>query len=82
MEIPTEFILYHTAGCHLCDKARALIAQIPYLIVKEIEIGDSAQLMDCYGTKIPVLFSTKTQAALNWPFTLQDIIQAIQVDKN
>ncbi|CAB1274405.1 glutaredoxin family protein [Candidatus Nitrosacidococcus tergens] len=82
MEIPTEFILYHTAGCHLCDEARVLIAQIPHLVVKEVEIGDDSRLIDCYGTKIPVLFNTKTQAVLNWPFTLQDMMQAIQIDKS
>ncbi|HWV16031.1 MAG TPA: glutaredoxin family protein [Cellvibrio sp.] len=68
--------LYTTAGCHLCDLARAIVWP---LLVKhdfrllEIEIADDDDLISRYGVRIPVLASSMTARELNWPFTVSDI---------
>jgi hypothetical protein len=72
---PIQLILYHTAGCHLCDEARELIAQVPEITVEEVEIGDDSQLVERYGTRIPVLLQPDSGLTLDWPFTLEAIIQ-------
>lgn len=68
--------LYSTAGCHLCDLARAvvwpLLAKHQFRLV-EIEISDDDELIAGYGVRIPVLGSPFTDRELNWPFTVQDI---------
>jgi hypothetical protein len=72
---PVQLILYHTAGCHLCDEARELIAQVPEITVEEVEIGDDPQLVERYGTRIPVLLQSDSGLTLGWPFTLDALIQ-------
>lgn len=66
-------ILYHTDGCHLCDKAMALLAQcqVEYQLV---DIVLDEQLVALFGTRIPVLDNQKGQY-LNWPFAYSDIEQ-------
>jgi hypothetical protein len=75
---PVQLILYHTAGCHLCDDARELIAQVPEITVKEVEIGDDPRLVECYGTRIPVLLRPDSGLTLGWPFTLEAIRQWVR----
>lgn len=68
--------LYTTAGCHLCDLARAviwpLLAKHQFRLV-EIEIADDDDLIARYGVRIPVLGSPMTECELNWPFTVKEI---------
>ncbi|ADE16564.1 glutaredoxin 2 [Nitrosococcus halophilus Nc 4] len=73
----TRLILYHTAGCHLCDEARQLLTRIPEITVEEVEIGDDPLLTERYGTRIPVLLQPESGLTLDWPFTLQAIQQWI-----
>ncbi|RMD99387.1 MAG: glutaredoxin family protein [Calditrichaeota bacterium] len=51
--------VYSKPGCHLCEvvkqKLEKLQATIPFLL-KEIDISRSAQLMEKYGEKIPLVF--------------------------
>jgi len=68
--------LYSTAGCHLCDLAKAILWP---LLVKhqfrlvEVEIADDDDLIARYGIRIPVLGSPLSERELNWPFTVNDI---------
>lgn len=66
----TRLILYHTTGCHLCDEARQLLAQVPNIILEEVEIGDDPALRERYGLRIPVLLRPDVEVTLDWPFTL------------
>lgn len=71
-----KIYLYSTAGCHLCDLAKAivwpLLVQHQFRLV-EIEIADDDELIARYGVRIPVLGSPLTERELNWPFTIKDI---------
>jgi hypothetical protein len=74
---PTQLILYHTAGCHLCDEARQLLAPIPEIAVTETDIAKDSALVEHYGTRIPVLLRPDTESTLDWPFTAEAIVQWI-----
>jgi hypothetical protein len=74
---PTQFILYHTAGCHLCDEARQLLARIPEIAVTETDIAKAPVLIQRYGTRIPVLLRPDSGVTLDWPFTAEAVIQLI-----
>ena len=68
--------LYSTAGCHLCDLAKAILW--PLLVkhqfrLMEVEIADDDDLIARYGVRIPVLGSPLSERELNWPFTVNDI---------
>lgn len=77
MDTNPQLILYHTAGCHLCDEAREIIGQVPKITVEEVEIGDDSQLIEYYGTRIPVLMQPDSGLALDWPFTVDAVTQWI-----
>jgi len=74
-----RIILYTTAGCHLCELAEILLLQVKQrysLSLIATEIGDDDELVEHYGTTIPVIeFEDGSQ--LNWPFELNDIIAKI-----
>ena len=70
-----RFYMYSTLGCHLCEEAEAIL--LPLLaeaqasgIEIEIEVIDIAEenLIDAYGTRIPVLRCVSTGVEFDWPF--------------
>lgn len=67
-----QFILYTTLGCHLCDQAKAVIAQVlasTSYTIEEIDIAASEQLTAQYGIRIPVVaMAARDRAELGWPF--------------
>lgn len=68
--------LYSTAGCHLCDLAKAILWPLlvkHQLRLVEVEIADNDELIDRYGVRIPVLASPMLERELNWPFSVNDI---------
>lgn len=73
--------LYTTEGCHLCELALSLIAQVNLsaaLTVDEIEIGDDESLSERYGIRIPVL-AFDNGIELNWPFTAEQILETMRL---
>lgn len=75
----TDFILFGTEGCHLCEEAEELLiaAQVDF---KSQDIMASEQWQDYYGLLIPVLWHAQSQNQLNWPFDslqIQSFISAI-----
>ncbi|KAA1422142.1 glutaredoxin family protein [Mumia zhuanghuii] len=52
-------VVYSKPGCHLCEDAVALVAQVcdetgtPW---REVDISGDAELMQTYGEQIPVTF--------------------------
>ena len=68
--------LYSTAGCHLCDLAKAVIWP---LLVKhdfrliEVDVSEQDELVNRYGVRIPVLGSSLIGRELDWPFSVKDI---------
>lgn len=69
----SKIIFYGTEGCHLCDEARDLLdlvlssmsVQVDYPYV---DIAEDEQLMDRYGTIIPVIKAAYSKQELFWPF--------------
>ncbi|WP_235041768.1 glutaredoxin family protein [Vreelandella profundi] len=53
--------LYTTQGCHLCTQLETLVATLTNQRVwlHHIEISDDAELVERYGTRIPVLMDSR-----------------------
>ncbi|MFP5431052.1 MAG: glutaredoxin family protein [Gammaproteobacteria bacterium] len=70
-------ILLGTRGCHLCDKAEALLRQVSAARSLQWEYRDIAldeALVSRYGERIPVLL-LPDGGELGWPFSLLDILK-------
>lgn len=66
-----SFILYGTSACHLCEIAEEMIAaeteRGSQPAVAKVDISDSDELVERYGTRIPVLRHPDGRE-LGWPF--------------
>lgn len=71
-----QVTLYYTDGCHLCDDAMVLLAQLN-LDYQKVDIITEQRLVDLYSTTIPVV-ATSAPSSLNWPFSLQQLQQFIE----
>lgn len=63
--------LFSTSGCHLCELAKQLVDKLAKqhsLVFEEIEIGDSEELVELYGVRIPVLREVVSGREIGWPF--------------
>ncbi|HLR18034.1 MAG TPA: glutaredoxin family protein [Alcanivoracaceae bacterium] len=71
-------LLYTTLGCHLCDEAEALLAQVMPRgwTIEAIDIAEDDALIEQYGEIIPVVKIKQTE--LKWPFSLLDLHQAFR----
>tara|TARA_B110000503_G_scaffold22529_1_gene34937 strand:+ start:2987 stop:3232 length:246 start_codon:yes stop_codon:yes gene_type:complete len=71
--------LYTTLGCHLCEQALGLLqqsqAQGRSMIIQEVEISDSDDLMMLYGIRIPVIKTDRADTELGWPFDAHGLTQ-------
>ncbi|MES2500611.1 MAG: glutaredoxin family protein [Pseudomonadota bacterium] len=73
-----KIYLYSTTHCHLCELAQSLLDDSTACLVEVIEIAYDECLVIKYGTRIPVIKRQDTQAELDWPFNLGDIMQFLQ----
>ena len=76
-----ELLFYTTEGCHLCGYAAAMLddlARSGKFQVKPVDIAESEELVARYGLTIPVLRNPRGDRELNWPFTLEQIIELLQ----
>ncbi len=64
-------ILYQRDDCPLCDQALGLLAAARVPEFDSVWIDDDAALEERYGTRVPVLRATATDAELDWPFTVE-----------
>lgn len=54
----TTLTLYGKPGCHLCDEARAVVAEVGaerQILVEEVDITLDPVLFRRYGERIPVI---------------------------
>lgn len=73
-----KLIFYTTAGCHLCDIAKALFDATlnpEFFQIEEKDIADEDSLIDQYGTRIPVLKRVGNEKELGWPFDQQQLVE-------
>ena len=75
-----ELLFYTTSQCHLCELAEALlVTPMPEPIpVDVVDIAQSEELVERYGTRIPVLRRNDTGEELNWPFTRDELLTFLQ----
>jgi len=71
----SRFILYHTAGCHLCEEAEALARACinDENALEQQDIAEDAELLARYSWFIPVLRNAATGQELYWPFAAAEI---------
>lgn len=63
--------LYSTLGCHLCEQAEQVLAQVLPHVQAQIEwvdIIEREEWLARYSTSIPVLQRLDNQSELYWPF--------------
>ncbi len=75
-----ELLFYTTAGCHLCEYAEAMLAELARsraIDVSAVDIAASQELVERYGLKIPVLRNPRSGAELNWPFAPAEIVELL-----
>lgn len=59
--------LYGTGFCHLCEDAETILRKEGVVAV-HIDIAEHDDLLEKYGTRIPVLRRDDNNAELDWPF--------------
>lgn len=68
-----EVVFYTTIGCHLCEKADAMLqGVVAESAIKRVDVGEDDALIARYGKRIPVLAAGEVE--LDWPFSLLDIV--------
>ena len=65
-----DFILYGTAGCHLCEEAEELVLQVGLVFDKQDIMADE-DATQRYAVRIPVLLRQSSGLELGWPFEAQ-----------
>jgi len=68
--------LYSTDGCHLCELAAAQLNQLAVAFTT-VDIIDSSELVDRYGTTIPVVAKNDGRE-INWPFDIQQLANFLE----
>lgn len=73
-----RFVIYGTAGCHLCDEAETQLIQVLELGPRPFEwqavdIAYDDRLFEKYGLIIPVVVHPASGRELGWPFSKQDL---------
>jgi len=62
-----DFLLFGTAGCHLCEEAEAVLAELGLAYACR-EIMDDEAAQQLYALRIPVLLHIESASQLDWPF--------------
>lgn len=76
-----ELLFYTTSQCHLCELAEALLVSTPMptpIPVDVVDIAHSKELVERFGTRIPVLQRSDTEQELDWPFTRDQLLTFLQ----
>ena len=73
----TSLFFYTTLGCHLCEQADELLADVmdDRYQVTAVEISESDELIERYGIRIPVLRREDTGSELGWPFDAEALLE-------
>ncbi|MFC4260182.1 glutaredoxin family protein [Marinobacter lacisalsi] len=72
-----QLTFFTTSHCQLCELAENLLVHTPMpepIPVEAVDIASSEQLVERYGTRIPVLRREDTGAELGWPFSRDDLL--------
>lgn len=75
-----KLTLYTTSHCHLCEQAETMLTSVSAKYDIQWlahEIAYDENLLDLYGTKIPVIKRQDNNAEISWPFSAEAIITLI-----
>lgn len=67
----TQFVLYSTLGCHLCENAKQMLEMLTAersIDWSEADIALEDSLIERYGVRIPVLRHCSSGREIGWPF--------------
>ncbi len=74
----SDYFLFGTAGCHLCEQAEQLIEHSEAaLAYHKQDIVEKNDWMEQYATRIPVLYHIPSREELGWPFDQTSLQQFI-----
>lgn len=68
----TDFLLFGTEGCHLCEEAERLLIDAGIAFASK-DIMNHEEWQQQYGLLIPVLWHEESRRQLNWPFDSQQL---------
>lgn len=78
----SDYYLFGTSGCHLCEEAKLLLRQSPAQTdFCSKDIADKPEWLERYGIRIPVLQHISSQQELGWPFDMEALQQFIQTTR-
>lgn len=71
----SQLILFSGRDCHLCDVAKALLANVDLsnFDLSSIDVKAQREYFHEYGARIPVLKRVDSEAELAWPFDQMQI---------
>jgi len=78
-----NLLFYTTEGCHLCEQAELLLKEAQSLrptSLESVDIATSADLVDRYGLRIPVVKKQSNNKELGWPFDMTMLLQFLADD--
>lgn len=73
----SDLVFYTTEGCHLCEYAEQLLAQLGQhgdIDIETVDISSDESLVELYGIRIPVVKNKGSGEELGWPFSLQQLL--------
>jgi len=78
----TELRFYTTEGCHLCEEAHSLLLQLQRQYpekfqIEMVDIATSDELVEQYGTRIPVVVRKGLKDDIGWPFGYDDLVSLL-----
>ena len=75
----TDYYLFGTAGCHLCEQAQSLLDTLEGPVNYACkDIIDQPEWSEQYSIRIPVFHHLATGKELDWPFDRQSLFQFIK----
>lgn len=83
IEAKEHLLFFTTAGCHLCDEAKAILQGTlnpAFFTIEEVDIAQNDVLIERYGVRIPVIKQAATDRELGWPFTPTDLVDFLSED--
>jgi len=74
-------VLLSTEACHLCELAQQVLMQVHQLHPLDVylqDIADDEDLVEQYGTRIPVLLDEESGIDLGWPFDADSVLNWLE----
>lgn len=77
MTARNELLLYTRPGCHLCERAAAMLDELG-CAWRPVDIDGDEELEARYGLVIPVVFSGRAKKELLFPFGKEQLSRFVE----